>query len=764
MPTYHEILTTDLSALTTAADRWDGMAGELHKQETAYQRDVHGITLSPQFVGESQQAANARFSIRLTEYQNAQTEAKAIAALLREANTQFVALRKKLESARDEAIAAGMKVSDQGLVSYDTGKLSQGDRQELAHDPDYQDSVRKSVASSQARIDQCVQDVNDADKGVEVALTAVVKGPDLGFGQVPDFNGKAQGSIEKYEADETKDIAQRVNSGTASPADYQELQRVFRDSAGDKVLSQTVLDDLGAKGTLDLSNTLDGLAYHSDRQHSGQYLDIQKSLAMTLATATQDPNSDFYKNFRADMQKAGTEQFKVDGLSPIPDEKVRGYQSLVTLMQQGHGYNGQFLEDTADDIRHAEESYAAKGNLQSIWALRDKFSGKDRGWFANDPLDGVLGIMSQDPKTSTAYLDPAHSDNLNYLMHNRDWNTVVDHFATPPGGTTVGMPVMAEDGDSRTGFGAALEAAATGHPPLTSGQDPWPEAHHDEAQTRVMADVLDQLKPSTGTNAPVPANLRQPIADALGEYASDTHNILAGVDSHYITSSNIDGSVSDGHGYFTDGHGVHLSVDPKTLTQVMRGLSDDPSAYATLQKAEDRHINYEMDQLPKGALHQDINAKFENFGAVRGTYSVIQEDIINDDRMSKYAAADWKAKVAYHVIGGALTPLYFTAGAEGPSIAYGDALQRGVDTVTWDMDNQWKAQADNEANAKVADTFLSANKDLPLMVNGWAEGRSDIDMNDPTTQTRIADLTTAALDGQTRGITNARNYLVDTTN
>jgi hypothetical protein len=32
MPTYHEIMTTDLGALTTAADRWDGMAGEFAKQ------------------------------------------------------------------------------------------------------------------------------------------------------------------------------------------------------------------------------------------------------------------------------------------------------------------------------------------------------------------------------------------------------------------------------------------------------------------------------------------------------------------------------------------------------------------------------------------------------------------------------------------------------------------------------------------------------------------------------------------------------------
>ncbi|MEU1402608.1 hypothetical protein ABZ471_09620 [Streptomyces sp. NPDC005728] len=756
MPTYHEILTTDLSTLTTAAERWDGMATKFHEQEIAYQRDVHGISLGPSMQGLHADAANARFDITLKEFQKAQTEAKAIASLLRDAHTQFVDLRKKLESARDDAIAQGMKVSDQGLVSYDTGKLSQGDRQALAHDPDYQESIRTSVASWQAHVDQCVKNADDADKGVEIAFKAVGVDSDINDGTFNGFNGNAKGDIEKYEADEADDIAKRVNAGKASAADYKELQRLFHDNSGDTAFSQTLLDDLGAKGTLQLSNSLDGLAYDGDKKHGGQYLDIQKGLATTLATATKDPDSAFYKNFRADMRKAGTEQFKVDGLSPIPDEKVRGYQSLVTLMQQGHGYSGQFLEDTADDIRHAEESYMAKGNTGSIWALRDKFSGKDRGWFANDPLDGVLGIMSQDPKTSTEYLDPAHTDNLKYLMHDRDWDTVVDHFATPPGGTTTGMPVMAEDGDAHKGLGAALEAAATGHPPLASGQDPWPEAGHDAAQTRVMAGVLDQLKPGSGTDAPVPANLRQPIADALGEYAADTHQTLAGVDADYVKAAN-------GDGYFTDAHGrVHLAADPKNLVQIMRGLSDDPSAYATLQKAEDRHINYEMDQLPKGALHQDIDSKFENFGAVRGTYSAIEEDVINDARMDKYAAADWKSKVAYHVIGGALTPLYASTG--GVTIAYGDALQRGVDTVTWDMDNQWKAQADTEANAKVADTFLSANKHLPLLINGWAEGRPDIDMTNADAKTRIGDLTTAALEGQTRGATTAEKYLVDTTN
>ncbi len=93
MPTYHEIMSTDLGALTSAAERWEGMAAEFGKQEKAYRRDVHGISTGATWSGMSAEAAHGRFGVTLTEFQYAQTEAKAIAALLRDAHTQFTGLK-----------------------------------------------------------------------------------------------------------------------------------------------------------------------------------------------------------------------------------------------------------------------------------------------------------------------------------------------------------------------------------------------------------------------------------------------------------------------------------------------------------------------------------------------------------------------------------------------------------------------------------------------------------------------------------------------
>ncbi|MFF9311140.1 hypothetical protein ACF1BS_09530 [Streptomyces sp. NPDC014748] len=209
-------MTTDLSALTTAAEQWDGMAKEFHTQEVAYRRDVHGITLGPDWSGLSADAASGRFDRTLKQFQAAQVEAKAVASLLREAHTDFTNLRKKLQSARGDAVKAGMAVSEGGVVSYDTTKLNEGERNALHHDPDYQQSVRKAVASWQTEIDRLVKDIGDADTDVENALTRVVIDADLSDGTLVGFNSHAHGDVKTYEDEAKREAARSKPDGWKS--------------------------------------------------------------------------------------------------------------------------------------------------------------------------------------------------------------------------------------------------------------------------------------------------------------------------------------------------------------------------------------------------------------------------------------------------------------------------------------------------------------------------------------------------------------------
>ncbi|MFJ5637669.1 hypothetical protein ACIQF5_34200 [Streptomyces goshikiensis] len=756
-------MTTDLGLLTTAADKWESMAGELKKVEARYGDSVQKITMGQNWTGISVGVAHTSFTATRYEYSAAQIQAKAIAGLLRDAHGQFTDLKNRLQTARDKAIAAGMTVSEQGNVAFDYAKLTPSERSAYQHDPDGKAGVQKAVTEWQQHLDACVKAVSDADQGVKIALDAVgVDSNKDAFGKGNDgtldgFNAGAQGDIEVYEARNAEEIATRINSGgNVSAADYAELDRSFRDNTGNKAFSQTFLSGIGPQGTIALTNKLNGKALEAGKDGGAPFLNLQKGLANTVAGATEVPgkvsdappgsrkfkewlaSSDgkFYREFTEGLNKAGIEH------TGRQENPLYGYQSFVTLMQHADTkFDDQFLYDLGDDLIAAEKK---NPGIFSQWGAGHK-------GIETDAIDGLLGVMSKNPDAATAFFDAKGNgadgdkitnDHLHYLAGSgdgtREWPRV----------TVMGTSVTnLDDVTSRIGLGAALEAATTGHPPLGPKQDPWPVTPHTDAQARVMHNVIGELGPSQQIHE----NLREPLARSLASYTEDTHQILGGMgSSQYVTSAT-------GDGFFRDGDKTHMAVTQKDLAQFMRGLSDDPEAYATLHKAESRYISLEMEKIPQGASGFTQSNPLSNAGATLGAYSAIREDVLNDDRMAAYSEADWKSKIAYHVIGGAVTPMYFTT-AGGMTLAFGDSMQRGVDVWAWVMGNDLKAEADATANAGIADHYLNANNQMNLMVESWANGRQDIDAD------ARAGLKDDILDGHDRGANATQKYLTDTTN
>ncbi|MCX5376210.1 hypothetical protein [Streptomyces sp. NBC_00091] len=203
MLNYYEVMTTDLGLLTTAAGKWDDMAGELKKVETRYGDSVQKITMGQNWQGLSAGTAHTSFAATRYEYSAAQIQAKAIASLLREAHEKFTDLKKKLESARDDAIAAGMTVSEQGRVAFDYSKLTPSERSAYHHDPDGQKTISEAVTKWQQHIDDRVKAVTELDQNVKTALQGAVVDSNkdaLGKGNdetLDGFNAGAQGEIAK---------------------------------------------------------------------------------------------------------------------------------------------------------------------------------------------------------------------------------------------------------------------------------------------------------------------------------------------------------------------------------------------------------------------------------------------------------------------------------------------------------------------------------------------------------------------------------------
>jgi hypothetical protein len=695
-------MTTDLNLLTTAADKWDGMAGELKRVEDRYGDSVQQITTDSGWLGVSALTANSTFAGTRYEYSAAQIQAKAIASLLRDAHTQFADLKKRLESARADAVKAGMTVSEQGNVAYDYAALTQQERSALHHDPDGQTIVRDAVNKWQQHLDDHVQAVSDADDGARIALEAVVVDSNKdAFGKGADttpngFNAGAQGDIEIYEARNAEEIATRINNGeNVSAADRAELDRAFRDNAGNKAFSQTFLAGMGTDGTIKLATKL-------NKPGDKKYAELQKGLANTVAGATQvpgktsdmppgskkynewlnSPDGRFYREWNDDLARSGTKNF---GSNTQP---VYGYQSLVSMMEHAdEKFDDQFLYQLADDMIAAEKK---QDGLFTLW------NNGSEG-IESDPIDGVLGLMSRNPDAATAFFDPqgngpagdkVGNDHLAYLLGDgdgaRDWPKNVL--------TSVSVLTM-EDPTSKLGLGLALEAATTGREPGSAGAS---FDGHTEAQARVMQQTISLLdKDSAGDT--IPPTMKVPLGRALTDYTADTYAILSGiapdspVGSDSITANGDDSAIAN---------------SKHSLIRVMRGVSDgvygtDPSGepslvYGLLYESEQRYaaeyLTSARDAPPEQVNNVvgDWDNKARHVAEVYGTMNAIGSDMVLDDRDHQIGELNDAMRYSYHFYGGLVTQI--------PIV--GDPAQRLIDAITYEHANDVMSEINHGALAQ----------------------------------------------------------------
>ncbi|MFF2727614.1 hypothetical protein ACFVS9_06880 [Streptomyces sp. NPDC058008] len=692
-------MTTDLSALTTAADKWESMAGELAKVEAAYKRDVHGVSLGPAWVGQSAEAANRRFDVTLKEYSGAQTEAKAIASLIRDAHSQFVELRGKVRTAVDEAVAAKMTVSDRGQCRLDFSKLTENERFTAHHDPD----LRSTEQSWTDHIAKAVQAVSDADTGFAVAMKAVTKDSDDLDGTQGGFNHKATGDIEGYEAKAAAATAMKLNAGEkVSPAELAELERSLRDNSGNKEFSQPFLQKIGADGTIKLGNKLFDMA-ENDKNGRTQLLGMQRELANSIANATTNPENAkeraFYEEFTKDLKENGTKSF---GESNNP---IKGYSGFVAVMNMAdEKFDPDFMAELGDDMIAAEKK--DKDLFVQIGAGHDGIRA--------DAIDNLLGIMSRDPDTATAFLDPGPDPDkgngrLEYLTGHgdgtREWPELM---------LSLYPKVEVEDPYGHVGIGAALEAATTGHPPLSEGESNGRPGPHSPAQARIMQNTIEYLD-AGASGDDVPKNMHQNLANALADYAADNHNILAENDSRRY------GSPEGLDGVWQDGSDAGITVGKDSLMRVMRGVTEEADTADLLYSTQ---RNYAMEQLTnapaeggEGQLRW-INPA-SDLGQVMGAMNSIGSDVILDQRDDKTDQTNDQARYAYHVLGAPVTGL--------PVL--GDTAQRLIDAATYEWSKDVISAADSAAVEKNSKHYSSGVGGTYSLIDAWAVERG-VDVED----------------------------------
>ncbi|MGX4690058.1 hypothetical protein [Streptomyces sp. JNUCC 63] len=218
MLSYQDVVTVRIGVLTMAAADWDAMADGFEELETLYKGKVESVAKDGIWRGVSVGAAEEQLSATRQQLAHAQTEARAIASLLRDAHQQFSELIGRVKDLVEQAKKDEMFVNSKGEAVYDFSKLTP-----MRHDEDYPKYVSQAKSAEAAwtkKIKDAVRAVDDADQGVKLALHEAAgikswfeRAFDHVLGQEHTFNGSAVGDIEIYEAREAKRYADQILAG-----------------------------------------------------------------------------------------------------------------------------------------------------------------------------------------------------------------------------------------------------------------------------------------------------------------------------------------------------------------------------------------------------------------------------------------------------------------------------------------------------------------------------------------------------------------------
>ncbi|MFM9370162.1 DUF6571 family protein [Streptomyces sp. Da 82-17] len=701
---YEQLYNLDVESISTAVDRWSDVIRRYQQWDQAFNdgvvkpfdqagwTSIDGTSMYAQV-----QVANAN-----KEFSDAVVEAKGIRAVLQDAYEELRKYKADLHQLTADAKKDGVLISDTGKVTLidpdEKGNERRGPAGVLPSENE------EKVLRWQAQIGIILVAATNADQSAAIALKR-----NTGKGGDEGFNDKTVKSVDQDESQRATKLLNKVEKGDKlSPAELKELERLMKHNEKDPEFSKMLLDKVGPENAIKLTNQLNDLAYDTDKANRQQYTGIQQGLANAIATGTRDPDSATYKRWRAGMEEAGMKRYEWQG------EEVRGYQSLVTLMQHGDGYSDRFLHDLGDDIIAAEKADDGNDN----WDKHKRWLGKREDYFANDPMDGLLKVMSRDPDAAASFLDPKNdpnpdddrkqtNDRLEYLTRERDWNVVDGHpvmrnphdpdsiFGDPLRGSDI------EDAHTREGLAAALTAGATGIDPANSEGG---YVEHSAANRRVFEASLKHLS-DEGND--FPPQLRTPMAQVMGNWGDDVHQ---------TTSAHSDSEAPLKRG---------------EVLEVAKQISRDQHAYGTLQDGINREIVHDINTNEGGAEETWRRAGNTIGFLEEARYQALKMDA--DDEKSK---AMWEAKWDYHTWGGVVN---FIPHA-------GDAAQRGVDVLT----TKWLEEENARIDAGLTRDNMATNDGregrLTALADHWRAENPEA-VNGDTRYTTVDKFVSAANDG-----------------
>lgn len=203
--------------------------------------------------------------------------------------------------------------------------------------------------------------------------------------------------------------------------------------------------------------------------------------------------------------------------------------------------------------------------------------------------------------------------------------------------------------------------------------------------------------------------MRDDMAKVLVNYGDETHNTMSSQADHPDDPR---------------------QLDRHQLLEVTKQISRDQDSYGLLNDGLNREIVHDINTDHPS----DPKETLQRAGATVGFLEEARYQALDTDKEDP----SWKAKWAYHGIGGAVNFI--------PVV--GDAAQRGVDALTYQWQQDEQGRIDDENHQQNGKTFTNREGQLESLAKIWATANPGQTENNSYTLTN--EINAAAFDGNAR--------------
>ncbi|PJE96845.1 hypothetical protein CUT44_16050 [Streptomyces carminius] len=568
--------------MKTAVDDWTATVTKLEELADDARTTMVARSNKADWTGANASVTKPFIGKTAKEFDDAAKAAKGVKQILEDGYNAFKKAQDDLKAiVETDAPAQNLVVGTTGRVA---AKNPISQTHAARHDPDFETLVRNernAVQALQKRIDAVIEACDEADVAASNALKANITG------DKHNFSAPAYDSLDAEEAQRAADLAAKGTDMTNT--ELQQFNELMTDNRGSATFATAFYEKLGPEKTLVFFGQMAREGYYAgqdDKKRLEQIQALQKSLGLTLATATDPDNKpSLPATWGKELRGFGTQRipmYQYDHSGPF------GYQLLGGILRYGN-YDPRFLNPIAEHVvqLHKKDPYMFADSKVMVGPEGSPLNPSGVNGAGFDPVVSVLEALGHSPEAAKQFFsaEPTVYDENGKEVKNgtldlgkgEDGKAIANYldYFTDKGYDFFPDIVGHHPDDAKKSadylpdaLGHALEAATLGH----AWDDPSPTLDRDATSARIMEDVVRTV----GVDAELVKRM-EPLADSLGTMGAGYID-----DVNWALSDNSPESIFAPK----DNASTHAKFGLTDIRQFMSTVGQYPDAYASVSTAD----------------------------------------------------------------------------------------------------------------------------------------------------------------------------------